>query len=79
MAGRLYAVGVGPGDPELLTLKAARIIRAAPVVAYHSGTRGVSIARSIVADLLGAGRDRGAADLSGHRGRDRAPARAIPG
>ncbi len=52
MTGRLYAVGVGPGDPELLTLKAARIIRAAPVVAYHSGTRGVSIARSIVADLL---------------------------
>ena len=52
MAGRLYAVGVGPGDPELLTLKAARIIRAAPVVAYYSGTRGVSIARSIVADLL---------------------------
>jgi precorrin-2 C20-methyltransferase/precorrin-3B C17-methyltransferase len=52
MPGRLYAVGVGPGDPELLTLKAARIIRAAPVVAYYSGTRGVSIARSIVADLL---------------------------
>ncbi|HSU34472.1 MAG TPA: precorrin-2 C(20)-methyltransferase [Propionibacteriaceae bacterium] len=52
MAGRLYAVGVGPGDPELLTLKAARIIRAAPVVAFYSGTRGVSIARSIVADLL---------------------------
>jgi len=52
MAGRLYAVGVGPGDPELLTLKAARIIRTAPVVAYYSGTRGVSIARSIVADLL---------------------------
>ena len=52
MPGRLYAVGVGPGDPELLTLKAARIIRAAPVVAYHSGTRGVSIARSIVAELL---------------------------
>ena len=46
---RLVGVGVGPGDPELLTLKAARIIRAAPVVAYYSGTRGVSIARSIVA------------------------------
>ena len=52
MAGRLYAVGVGPGDPELLTLKAARLIRAAQVVAYHSGTRGASIARSIVADLI---------------------------
>jgi len=50
--GRLYAVGVGPGDPELLTLKAARLIRAAPVIAYHSGTSGRSIARAIVADLV---------------------------
>src|SRR5918995_1000206 len=33
MPGRLYAVGVGPGDPELLTLKAARLIRSAPVIA----------------------------------------------
>jgi len=50
--GRLSAVGVGPGDPELLTLKAARLIGAAPVVAYYSGTRGSSIARSIAADLI---------------------------
>jgi precorrin-2 C20-methyltransferase/precorrin-3B C17-methyltransferase len=50
--GRLYAVGVGPGDPELLTIKATRLIAAADVIAYHAGTRGSSIARSIVADLL---------------------------
>lgn len=50
--GRLYAVGVGPGDPELLTVKAARLIAAADVIAYHSGTRGTSIARSIVAALI---------------------------
>ncbi|HTR06059.1 MAG TPA: precorrin-2 C(20)-methyltransferase [Paraburkholderia sp.] len=32
--GRLHGIGVGPGDPELLTLKALRLIKAAPVVAY---------------------------------------------
>lgn len=50
--GALYAVGVGPGDPELLTVKAARLISAADVIAYHSGTKGTSIARSIVAELI---------------------------
>ncbi len=33
-AGRLLGLGVGPGDPELITLKALRLLRAAPVVAY---------------------------------------------
>lgn len=53
--GTLYAVGVGPGDPELLTVKAARLIASADVIAYYSGTKGTSIARSIVADLIPAG------------------------
>ena len=52
MKGRLYGVGVGPGDPELITVKAAKLIKRADVVAYHSGTTGRSIARSIVADLI---------------------------
>ena len=39
-AGTLYAVGVGPGDPELLTVKATRLIASADVIAYHSGTQG---------------------------------------
>ena len=52
MRGRLYGVGVGPGDPELITVKAAKLIQRADVVAYHSGTARRSIARSIVADLI---------------------------
>lgn len=36
MTGTLHLVGVGPGDPELLTLKAARLLAAAPVIAYPS-------------------------------------------
>jgi precorrin-2/cobalt-factor-2 C20-methyltransferase len=48
-AGRLYGLGVGPGDPELLTVKALRLLRAAPVVAYPAPENGDSFARSIVA------------------------------
>jgi precorrin-2/cobalt-factor-2 C20-methyltransferase len=42
MSGRLYVVGVGPGDPELVTLKAARVLGAADAVAYFAkgGRRG---------------------------------------
>ncbi len=47
--GWLRGVGVGPGDPELVTIKAARILGEADVVAFHSGTRGDSIARRIAA------------------------------
>jgi precorrin-2 C20-methyltransferase / precorrin-3B C17-methyltransferase len=50
--GRLYGVGLGPGDPELITIKAARLIAQADVIAYHSGTHGRSIARSIAAHLI---------------------------
>ncbi|HWN34843.1 MAG TPA: precorrin-2 C(20)-methyltransferase, partial [Pseudonocardia sp.] len=45
MTGRLYGVGVGPGDPELVTVKAARLIGAADVIAYHSARHGRSNAR----------------------------------
>ena len=34
MSGTLHIIGVGPGDPELLTLKAVRLLGAAPVVAW---------------------------------------------
>ena len=51
-AGVLYGVGLGPGDPELVTVKAARLIGAADVVAYHSARHGRSIARAIAAPYL---------------------------
>ena len=50
--GRLFGIGVGPGDPELLTLKALRLLRAASVVAYPAPEQGDSFARSIVAVWL---------------------------
>ncbi len=50
--GRLYGVGVGPGDPELLTLKAFRLLQSCPVVAYQSADDKESVARSIVAQYL---------------------------
>lgn len=55
MSGRFTVVGVGPGDPELLTLKAARVIGAAPVVAYHAGPGKASHARRTADGVLAAG------------------------
>ena len=52
VTGRLYGVGVGPGDPELVTMKAARLIGAADVVAYHSARHGRSNARAIAEHYL---------------------------
>ena len=51
-AGRLFGVGVGPGDPELLTLKATRAIHDADVIAYPSARHGRSVARRIAAPYL---------------------------
>ncbi|MDR7274483.1 precorrin-3B C(17)-methyltransferase [Catenuloplanes atrovinosus] len=53
--GRLYGVGLGPGDPELVTVKAARLIGAADVIAFHSARHGRSIARGIAAPYRRAG------------------------
>ncbi|MFE9330603.1 precorrin-2 C(20)-methyltransferase [Streptomyces sp. NPDC006925] len=46
-AGRLIGVGLGPGDPSLMTVRAVEAIAEADVVAYHSARHGRSIARSI--------------------------------
>ncbi|GAA1673339.1 precorrin-2 C(20)-methyltransferase [Streptomyces yatensis] len=45
--GRLYGVGLGPGDPSLMTVRAVEVIAEADVIAYHSARHGRSIARSI--------------------------------
>ncbi|HEY2223657.1 precorrin-2 C(20)-methyltransferase [Actinomycetospora sp.] len=53
MGGRLYGVGVGPGDPNLMTVRAVDLIRGADVVAYHCARHGRSNARAIAAAHLG--------------------------
>jgi len=50
--GRLIGVGVGPGDPELLTLKALRYLKAASVVAHFAKKGNESHARATVAEYL---------------------------
>ncbi len=56
MKGTLYGISVGPGDPELLTLKAVNLLRACPVVATPVTAGGKTLALDIAA---------GAVDLSG--------------
>ncbi len=55
MTGTLYGLGIGPGDPELITLKALRLLQAAPVLAYPAPEEGESLARAIVAPHLPGG------------------------
>ena len=52
MSGILYGVGLGPGDPDLITLKSSKLISAAQVIAYPTLAGGNSFARSIAADLI---------------------------
>jgi len=55
--GSLVAIGVGPGDPELITLKGVRLLREADVVMTPVGDRSESsVAHSIIADHLEPGR-----------------------
>lgn len=58
MHGCLYGVGVGPGDPELMTLKAVRIIRDVPVIAYPGGQPMDSTAWKIAAAAVPEIRDK---------------------
>lgn len=53
--GTAWGLGVGPGDPELITLKAVRILKAVPVIAYPAPETGDSLARAIAAPHLPGG------------------------
>lgn len=50
--GTLYGVGVGPGDPELLTLKAVRLLQRCPVIAAPQTKSGETLALDIVGRAL---------------------------
>jgi precorrin-2/cobalt-factor-2 C20-methyltransferase len=52
MTGKAIGIGVGPGDPELMTLKGARILSQSTVVAYPAPEEGDSLARRIAAPHL---------------------------
>lgn len=56
--GKLHAVGVGPGDKELLTLKAFRILKNTDVIAYPRKLNGDSYALAIVEEYLPEGVER---------------------
>ncbi|MCC8928112.1 precorrin-3B C(17)-methyltransferase [Rhodococcus sp. I2R] len=51
-SGKLWGVGIGPGDPELVTVKAARVIGEADVVAFHSAQHGRSISRGVASRYM---------------------------
>jgi len=53
MTGTLYVIGVGPGDPELLTLKAVRILRAVKCICVPKGREeGSSMALNIIKEII---------------------------
>jgi precorrin-2/cobalt-factor-2 C20-methyltransferase len=74
MTGTLYGVGLGPGAPDLVTLRAARLIEGARVIAYPALAGGESFARSIAAGLIPATAREIVIDLP--MSTDRAPAQA---
>lgn len=52
MPGKIYGVGVGPGDPELMTLKAVRLIKSADVIAIPGKDRETCVAFGIAAKAV---------------------------
>ena len=52
MSGVLYGLGLGPGDPELVTMKAVRLLRGADLVAYPTARAGTGVSLSIIQPYL---------------------------
>ena len=55
MTGTLYGLGIGPGDPDLITLKAKDILARVPVIAYPAPEGGESLVRTLAAPHIPAG------------------------
>lgn len=53
MYGTLFGVGIGPGDPELLTLKAVRLIQDCPVIAVPGKKKEDTVAFQIASQVIG--------------------------
>ncbi len=56
LTATLYGIGIGPGDAELLTLKAVRLIGEVPVLAWPAPLEGEGLARTIAAPHIPAGK-----------------------
>lgn len=53
MLGKLYGVGIGPGDPELLTIKAYRVLKESEVIAYpKKRSKSASYAQQIISTYV---------------------------
>ncbi len=75
MTGTAWGLGIGPGDPELITLKALKRLQACPVIAYPAPAGGASLARAIAAPHLTGGQAE--IEIAVPMAVDRHPARAV--